>query len=697
MPTGITLRLDGDANDYFGKGLSGGRLIVRPPPDVAPDFVAEDNIIAGNVILYGATGGEAFLRGVVGERFCVRNSGATAVVEGVGDHGCEYMTGGRVVVLGPTGRNFGAGMSGGIAFVYDPDDTFFRRLNREMVDLDPLDDDDVELLRRRSRTHQSETDSGGRGAHPRPLARRGAPLQEGDAEGLQAGARGDAHRGGAGDGRRGRSDHGGVPMGDVRPGFLKHGRELPTRRPVPVRLLDWQEVYEPFPDGELRTQAARCMDCGIPFCNNGCPLGNLIPDWNDLVYRDHWRDAIDRLHATNNFPEFTGRLCPAPCEAACVLGINQDPVTIKQVEVAIIDRAWDEGWVVPVLPSVEDRQAGRRRRLRPRRAGRRAAADARRPRRRRVRAGRPHRRAAALRHPRVQDGEAAPRPSPRADGGRGHRVPHERERRRQRRRSASSTASTPSCSPAAPRAWRDLPIPGRELAGIYQAMEYLPWANKVQEGDLDGARRSPPHGKHVVIIGGGDTGADCLGTVDPPRRGVDPPVRDHAPAARRAARRQPVADVAADLPHLVGPRGGRRARLLGEHRVLPRRRRRQRRAPCAPTRSRWSTAASRRSRAPTSSCRASSCCSPWASSARSATGLLEQLGVELNERGNVARDARFATNVDGVFVCGDMGRGQSLIVWAIAEGRSCAAAVDEYLMGETALPAPITPDARPLT
>ena len=138
-------------------------------------------------------------------------------------------------------------------------------------------------------------------------------------------------------------------MGDAT-GFMKHGRETPTRRPIPVRLLDWHEVYEPFAEDKLRTQASRCMDCGIPFCNNGCPLGNLIPDWNDLVYRDHWRDAIERLHATNNFPEFTGRLCPAPCEAACVLGINEDPVTIKQVEVEIINRAWDEGWVAPVMP-----------------------------------------------------------------------------------------------------------------------------------------------------------------------------------------------------------------------------------------------------------------------------------------------------------------------------------------------------------
>ena len=162
-------------------------------------------------------------------------------------------------------------------------------------------------------------------------------------------------------------------------GFLESGRELPVRRPVPVRLRDWREVYEPFAKNRLQTQASRCMDCGIPFCNDGCPLGNLIPDWNDLVYRDHWQAAIERLHATNNFPEFTGRLCPAPCESACVLGINSDPVTIKQVEVSIIDRAWDEGWVTPVMPDAADRATGRGHRVRPRRARRRPAAHPGRP------------------------------------------------------------------------------------------------------------------------------------------------------------------------------------------------------------------------------------------------------------------------------------------------------------------------------
>ena len=212
-------------------------------------------------------------------------------------------------------------------------------------------------------------------------------------------------------------------------GFLKWGRQTPTRRPVPVRLRDWKEVYEPFDRSVLVQQAGRCMDCGIPFCNHGCPLGNLIPDWNDLVYRDHWRDAIERLHATNNFPEFTGRLCPAPCEGACVLGISDDPVTIKQVEVEIIDRAWAEGWVTPQPPIGAHPQAGRRHRLRAGRPGRRPAADARRPRRGGAGALRPDRRAPALRHPRVQDGEAPPRPPPGPDAGRGHRVPHRRRGR----------------------------------------------------------------------------------------------------------------------------------------------------------------------------------------------------------------------------------------------------------------------------
>src|SRR5689334_23257232 len=298
-------------------------------------------------------------------------------------------------------------------------------------------------------------------------------------------------------------------MGELT-GFLKWSRETPTRRPVPVRVRDWKEVYEPFPAEKLRLQAGRCMDCGIPFCNNGCPLGNLIPDWNDLVYRDHWRDAIERLHATNNFPEFTGRLCPAPCEAACVLGINQDPVTIKQVEVEIVDRAWSEGWIGPQVPDV--------------RTGKRVAV---------VGSG-PAGLAAAQQLTRAGHAVVVFERADRIGGLLRYGIPefkmekrHLDRRLEQMRAEGTEFRTNTNVGVNVPvdeiraydavvlaggaTAWRDLPVPGREFDGIYQAMEFLPWANRVQEGDLE----QPPltaQGKRVVIIGGGDTGADCLGT-----------------------------------------------------------------------------------------------------------------------------------------------------------------------------------------
>jgi glutamate synthase (NADPH) small chain len=479
-------------------------------------------------------------------------------------------------------------------------------------------------------------------------------------------------------------------------GFLKVARETPTRRPVPLRLMDWREVYEEFPDGRLERQAGRCMDCGIPFCHQGCPLGNLIPEWNDLVYRHDWRDAIDRLHATNNFPEFTGTLCPAPCETACVLAINSDAVTIKQIELQIIDHAWREGWVTPQLPATK--------------TGKKVAV---------VGSG-PAGLAAAQQLTRVGHDVVVYERADRIGGLLRYGIPEfkmEKHRldRRLRQMRAEGTHFRASVDvgtdvtveqlradfdaivlAGGATAWRDLPVPGREAEGVYQAMEYLPWANHVQQGDID----APPitaEGKHVVIIGGGDTGADCLGTAHrqgaasvtqleimptPPEKRTEnmpwptyPMVYRVSSAHEEGGERlfsvnttEFVADSdgkleALRLAEVTRDESGRFVPVEGTEQELP---------------------------------------AQLVLLAMGFVGpekgpLLTDLGVELDQRGNVARDGNFMTSVEGVFTAGDMGRGQSLIVWAIAEGRAAAAGVDAYLTGRDVLPRPIAPTDRPIT
>ena len=484
-------------------------------------------------------------------------------------------------------------------------------------------------------------------------------------------------------------------MGDPK-GFLTTPRELPVRRPVDLRLRDWREVYEDFPRTDLEAQAGRCMNCGVPFCHQGCPLGNLIPEWNDLVYRHDWREATERLHATNNFPEFTGTLCPAPCEAACVLAINSDAVTIKQVEIEIIDRAWDEGWVPPQKAET--------------RTGKKVAV---------VGSG-PSGLAAAQQLTRVGHDVVVFERADRIGGLLRYGIPEfKMEKARLDRRlaqmrdegtifKASVDVGTDVTAEqlrsefdavvlaGGATAWRDLPAPGREAKGVYQAMEYLPWANHVQQGDID----APPitaKDKHVVIIGGGDTGADCLGTshrqgaasvtqleimpTPPEKRTEGMPWPTYPMVYRVSSAHEEGGErlYSVNTTEFVADERGELAAIRiveverdAEGRFVPVEGAEEKELPAQLVLLAMGFVGPEKGK------------------------LLSDLGVELDQRGNVARDQSFMTSVEGVFSAGDMGRGQSLIVWAIAEGRSAAAGVDAYLTGRTVLPRPINPTDRPL-
>jgi len=486
-------------------------------------------------------------------------------------------------------------------------------------------------------------------------------------------------------------------MADPR-GFLRHEREVAVRRPVEERIHDWQEVYPGGPGRALlpiiSTQASRCMDCGIPFCHQGCPLGNLIPEWNDLVYRDDWDGAMDRLHATNNFPEFTGRLCPAPCETACVLGINQDPVTIKNVEVAIIDRAWGSGYVRPRPPEwlsgrtvavVGSGPAGLAAAQQLTRAGHTVAVYERAERiGGLLRFGIPEFKMEKAVLDRRLDQMRREGTVFRAGvevGAEGSELTGARLRERY---DAVVLAIGSTVA-------RDLPVPGRELDGIHQAMEYLPQSNRASLGQ-EVPDQIRADGKDVVIIGGGDTGADCLGTAirqgarsvtqleilarPPEQRPAHQPWPTYPMIFRISSAHEESGDrvYAVSTQQFLGDDDGhvRALRLVEVDAAFQPLEETEREIPAQLVLLAMGFTGPQRS------------------------GLLEQLEVELDERGNVARDASYAASVEGVFVAGDAGRGQSLIVWAIAEGRAAASAVDRFLTGGTGLPSPIPPTARPL-
>lgn len=560
LASGVTLELEGDCNDYVGKGLSGGRLIVYPPRSAV--FKAEENVLIGNVCLYGATGGTCYFRGVAAERFAVRNSGATAVVEGVGDHGCEYMTGGRILILGGTGRNFAAGMSGGIAYVLDMNRDFESKVNMEMVEISGIEDPkEIAFVRGLVEDHHHYTGSelaarvlldfnraleriikvlptdykrvmteeaakaeaAKKAEYPLPILP-GNPVRASHEE-----SRNKMHENEAQQKKKDMLDIE-ESFGDAKAekkrsalvldktkGFMKYQRRAEKYRKPETRTRDWKELSSRLDEDGLKYQAARCMDCGVPFCQSdtGCPISNIIPKWNEFVFQNQWQDALNRLLMTNNFPEFTGRVCPAPCEGACVLGINEDPVGIKSIECAIIDRGFDMGWMVPRPPQ--------------NRTSKTVA----------IIGSGPSGLAAADQLNRAGHNVTVYERSDRIGGLLMYGIPNMKldktiVQRRVDFMGEEGIKFITSCSvgpdsevslhslreendavviATGATVARDLKIPNRELDGIHFAMQFLHRNTKsLLDSELaDGAYISA-RGKDVIVIGGGDTGNDCIGT-----------------------------------------------------------------------------------------------------------------------------------------------------------------------------------------
>lgn len=728
MARGITVILEGDANDYVGKGLSGGEVIIHPPRELPPEFRSQNNIIVGNVCLYGATSGKAFIRGQAAERFCVRNSGVTAVIEGVGDHGCEYMTGGTVIILGLTGRNFAAGMSGGVAFVLDWQKTFPNLCNQGTVELLPLElPEDLVLVKDLLQEFFDKT--GSEVAHmllkdwPKsaslfvkvfPYEYQRALRQMKEEEIAQKVVEHTKNEVITHDSpyKKVHDIEDAIPNSEVQQrklevlldktrGFVKYKRETAPYRPADLRQKDWNEIYNsPHVRKGLRMQAARCMECGVPFCqsNYGCPLGNIIPKWNDLIFQNNWKEALQQLLQTNNFPEFTGRVCPAPCEGACVLGINESPVTIKNIECAIIDHAFEQGWITPQPPLY--------------RTGKKVA----------VIGSGPSGLGAAAQLNKAGHTVTVFERNDRVGGLLRYGIPTMKlskevvQRRVQLMMDEGITFKTNVnvgknisakelyneydaillCTGAT---WpRDLPIPGRQLDGIHFAMSFLETWQKKQSGNAIDYFRLQAKDKDVVVIGGGDTGCDCIATslrhgaksitsfeilpTPPPSRDGDNPW----PQFPRVFK----LDYGHDEVKLKWGNDPRIYSILskefidnGKNHVCG----------IKTVKVEWSKDNAGRWKMDEIPGSEQIYKADLVLLAMGFLGpekyLVEQLGLKQDPRSNIETPAGcYHSSVPRVYGAGDCRRGQSLVVHAINEGRQAARQIDLDLMDSTLLPGP---------
>ncbi|KAH8320269.1 hypothetical protein KR067_012968 [Drosophila pandora] len=724
LARGVNVTLKGDANDYVGKGLCGGNVVITPP-DTAP-FESHLNVIVGNVCLYGATEGTAFFRGIAAERFCVRNSGVTAVVEGVGDHGCEYMTGGLVVILGLTGRNFAAGMSGGIAYVYDIDGSFKPKVNPESVELLPLEiEKDVQLVKQLLADFIEKTGSKvakellanwaqaqSKFVKVFPYEYQKALQDLAEQEALEQPLKTSAIENGNGKHEPHIKDieeaiqdvaleqKRAERVLDKTRGFVKYKREAAPYRDAGDRQKDWDEVYNfPHVRKNLKVQAARCMECGVPFCQSnstGCPLGNIIPKWNDLVFHGEWQEALRQLLQTNNFPEFTGRVCPAPCEGSCVLGISEPAVTIKNIECAIIDHAFEQGWIKPEIPEV--------------RTGKRVAI---------VGSG-PSGLAASQQLNRAGHFVTVFERNDRVGGLLQYGIPTMKLSKEVVKRRVDLMAdegiefrtnvhvgkdlkaeqllkeydavllTTGSTWP------RDLPLANRDLKGIHFAMEFLEAQQKKQLGakqDIISAA-----GKDVIIIGGGDTGCDCIAT-----------------SLRQGAKSITTFEILPEPPQKRAednpwPQWPKVFRVDYGHEEVKLKWGKDPRQYCTTTKEfigengtikGVNTVEVEWTKTETGQWRMQEVAGSEkyfpADLILLAMGFLGpektvpgELGLDLDPRGNIkACNGQYGTSNSKVFAAGDCRRGQSLVVWAITEGRQAARQVDSYLTGRpSGLPGP---------